>query len=138
MGNVFMQAATKEDNELLIGTFLIYCHTKKIKISLMKINLWTHIKFGGVEINATREDMLVCTAHGTKLEEVRNFQSSTNKKELQSFLGLAATFHIWNPSISTYLEKMILQNSKGVNFTNAEQWTTEHEEEFQKLKKETC
>ena len=58
------------------------------------------------------------------------------KKELQSFLGIVATFHRWNPNISQFSEKLRHLNSKGVHFSGEKDWTPELEEEFQKLKKE--
>ena len=52
------------------------------------------------------DDTLIFKLHNQKIVEVRNFKSPTTKKELQGFLGVAATFHRWNPSISKYSKKM--------------------------------
>ena len=58
------------------------------------------------------------------------------KKELQSFLGIVATFHRWNPNISQFSKKLRHLNSKGIHFSVEKDWTPELAEELQKLKKE--
>ena len=109
-----------------------------MRISLKKFQLSTQITFGGVNIDPSLDGTLVFSSHRTMLEEVRNLKKLTNKKELQSFLGVAATFHHWNTNFSKYSEKMSKLNSKGVHFKGKEQWTLDLEEEFHKLKKEIC
>ena len=138
MDNMFMQGATKEDLQILIGTFFKCFHKKLIKISLKKFKLETNITSGGADIDVTGDETLVFTPHRTKLEETRNFQSTTNEKELQSFLGVAANFHSWNLFILKNSEIIRLLNNKGIHFTYADQWTPEHEKEFHQLKKEIC
>ena len=111
---------------------------KSVKISQKKIQLSTHLTFEGINIETSADYSLVFSLHKSKLDDVRSFKSPSNKRELQSFFGVAATFNCWNPNISKFSEKMCKLNSKGLYFKNSEQWSSELEEEFQSLKTETC
>ena len=101
-----MQAGSKRNLEELVATLFKHCYAKQINISIQKFYLSTQVTFGGVNIDASADDTLVFLPHRTKFEEVRNFKSPTNNKELQLFLWVATTFHCWNPNISKYSEKM--------------------------------
>ena len=52
-----MQAATFEELEILIATFFKQCQLRNVKISKKKFQLDTQIVFGGVELNASAEEI---------------------------------------------------------------------------------
>ena len=106
-----------------------------MKISLRKFQLGTNSIFRGVELDASGDE-IVFTPQNSKLQEIQNFKTPSTKKELQSFLGVVATFHRWNPHICKYSEKLRHLNSKGVHFSGEKDWTPELEEEFIRLKGE--
>ena len=130
-----MKAATCEELEILIPTFFKQCKLHNVKILKKKFQLDTEIVFGGVEFDGSAES-IIFAPQNSKLEEIREFKSPKTKKELQSFLGVVATFHRWNPNISRFSEKLCHLNAKGVHFSGEKDWTPELEEEFQKLKSE--
>ena len=119
----------------MISVFFKHCLKQNLKISCKKFQLDTSIIFGGVELDASGEE-IIFTPQNTKLQEVQNFKAPRTKKELQSFLGVVVTFHRWHPHICKYSEKFHHLNSKGVHFSGEKDWTPELEEEFIKLKGE--
>ena len=96
--DVLMQASTCKELELVISVFFKHCMKQNVKISCKKFQLDTSIIFGGIELDTSGEE-IVFTPQDTKLQEVQNFKAPRTKKELQSFLGVMATFHRWNPHI---------------------------------------
>ena len=133
--DVLMQGATSKDLETVISVFFKHCQKANVKISRKKFQLDTKIIFGGVELDTSGEE-IIYTPQDEKLQEVQDFKAPRTKKELQSFLGVVATFHRWNPNICKYSEKLRKLNSKGIHFSGEKDWTPELEEEFIKLKGE--
>ena len=113
--DVLMQAATCEELETVISVFFKHCMKQNVKISRKKFQLDTSIIFGGVELDTSGEE-IIFTPQDTKLHEVQNFKAPRTKKELQSFLGVMAMFHRWNPNICKFSMKLSKLNSKGVHF----------------------
>ena len=132
--DVLMQGATSKDLETVISVFFKHCQKANVKISRKKFQLDTQIIFGGVELDTSGEE-IIYTPQDEKLQEVQDFKAPRTKKELQSFLGVVATFHRWNPSICKFSEKLRKLNSKGFHFSEKD-WTPELEEEFIRLKGE--
>merc|ERR1712239_96998 len=101
-GDMFCQAtdkiitAAREDLETVISVFFKHCQKENVKISRKKLQLDTQIIFGGVELDTSGEE-IIYTPQDEKLQEVQDFKAPRTKKELQSFLGVVATFHRWNP-----------------------------------------
>ena len=114
--NVLMQVSTCEELELVISVFFKHCMKQNVKISRKKFQLDTSIIFGGIELDTSGEE-IVFTPQDTKLQEVQDFKAPRTKKELQSFLGVVATFHRCNPNVCKYSEKLRKLNSKGVHFS---------------------
>ena len=110
-----MQAATSEELETLIATFFKQCKLHNVKISKNKFQFDTGIVFNGVTLDSS-EDEIKYTPKNSKLKEIPDFKSPNMKKELQSFLGVVATFHRLNPNISCFFKKVHRLNSKGVHF----------------------
>ena len=87
-----------------------------------------------MELDTSGEEVIF-TPQDEKLQEVQDFKAPRTKKELQSFLGVMATFHRWNPNVCRYSEKLRKLNSKGIHFSEKD-WTQELEDEFNRLKEE--
>ena len=62
MDNVFIQAQSSEDLELLVSTFFKCCPAQNVKISLKKIQLCTHVTFGDIYIDASSDDIDILPA----------------------------------------------------------------------------
>ena len=82
------------------------------KFSFEKFLLGPKVTFQGVDFDAPKNDTLTLKPHLAKIDKIRNFCSPTTEKELQSFMGIAETFHRCNPNTVKLSEQMRHLNKK--------------------------
>ena len=78
---------------MLISTFFKQWELHNVNIWRKKFELYTEVVIGGVYMDTSAEDTIIFTPQSLTPKEIKVFKSLTCKKELQSFLGVVATFH---------------------------------------------
>ena len=114
VNDVLMQASTCEELELVICLFQAL-YEAECEDQLQEVPVGHQHYLEGRQAEY-QWDEIVFTPQDMKLQEVQNFKAPRTKKELQSFLGVMAMFHRWNPNICKFSMKLSKLNSKGVHF----------------------
>ena len=96
-----------------------------------KFQVSPRVTFAGLELTATSTGTVEVLPDRKRIETLLNLSPPTNRKELQSVVGLMSTFQKWIPGLSLK-DKPIRQLMKK---TSHFRWTQEQQDCFEEINK---
>ena len=101
-------------------------------VSLDKFYVGMSVKYGGFVLEASVDEPIKILSDPTRLQDLLDIPSPTNKKELASFLGFVNTFKTWTSPVNLHSNVLRDLSRKDTELLR----TPEAESEFIRLKKD--